>query len=153
MLRTSQHQLQRVEVDEEIMDYGPHLSTTPPPVLSSFEDATPQITHQQEVLRSLVKSVSFNRASQDLNNKFSRLIITNDGKLVLFAPSNSFADIDLHEHVEVCEFLVQAMNLRDKYVYKPKLLWKHEATPAEKPPFDPFNCEIPGPSGVSSTLY
>lgn len=32
----------------------------------------------QEVLRSLLNSVAFSRASQDLENKFSRLIITNN---------------------------------------------------------------------------
>eukprot|EP00026_Physarum_polycephalum_P002266 Phypoly_transcript_02272.p1 GENE.Phypoly_transcript_02272~~Phypoly_transcript_02272.p1 ORF type:complete len:845 (+),score=88.32 Phypoly_transcript_02272:103-2637(+) len=87
--------------------------------------------HQQEVLRSLLNSVAFSRASQDLENKFSRLIITNND------------DMHSEELIEVCESLLNSINMRHTYVYVPKQPWKYDTPPSEAPPYDPFNADIP----------
>lgn len=86
--------------------------------------------HQQDILRSLLNSVAFSHATQDLENQFSRLIITNND------------DIVGEELVEVCESLMHSINLRHAYIHVPEKPWKHDATPSENPPYEPFGGPI-----------
>ncbi|EGC36820.1 AMP deaminase [Dictyostelium purpureum] len=64
-------------------------------------------------------------AKKDQTQFFQRIILTNE------------SESDIEEYSEVAEQLLDAVNLREKYVFHPKI-WKADAVPGEKPPYHPF---------------
>ncbi|EGG21444.1 AMP deaminase [Cavenderia fasciculata] len=78
--------------------------------------------------QSRVNSFTFNMARQDQTHIFQRIILTNENEK------------EIEEYAEVCEELLKSINLRDKLVYHPKL-WRPDALPSDKPPYNPFHTE------------
>ncbi|KAK5582376.1 hypothetical protein RB653_003959 [Dictyostelium firmibasis] len=75
-----------------------------------------------------INSFTFNMARKDQTQLFQRIILTNE------------SESEIEEYAEVAEQLLDAINLREKYVFHPKI-WKADATVGEKPPYLPFETE------------
>eukprot|EP01132_Coremiostelium_polycephalum_P005159 gene5159-6421_t len=84
--------------------------------------------------QSRVNSFTYNMARKEQSHTFQRIILTNE------------SEKDIDEYGEVAEQLLESINLRDKYVFKSKSIWKEDAAPSEKPPYNPFSPEYTPPS-------
>ncbi|KAF2068480.1 hypothetical protein CYY_010196 [Polysphondylium violaceum] len=92
------------------------------------EDSS-QFTYREYMEEDKINSFTYNMAKKDSTNVFQRIILTNEHEK------------DIEEFAEVAEQLLDAINLRNKYIYTPKI-WKEDATPSEKPPYNPFEPEF-----------
>jgi len=92
------------------------------------EDSS-HFTYRDYMEEDKINSFTYNMAKKDSANVFQRIILTNEHEK------------DIEEFAEVAEQLLDAINIRNKYIYTPKI-WKEDATPSEKPPYNPFEPEF-----------
>eukprot|EP01112_Ceratiomyxa_fruticulosa_P010299 TRINITY_DN2716_c0_g2_i4.p1 TRINITY_DN2716_c0_g2~~TRINITY_DN2716_c0_g2_i4.p1 ORF type:complete len:463 (-),score=81.09 TRINITY_DN2716_c0_g2_i4:574-1962(-) len=94
------------------------------------------VQSEEAKIHDLLHTITYSRARSDPENSFRRLIITND--------LEEQAKLELL--VEEIEPLIEAINLRKKYLYTPKYHWPRNVPPSDKCPYTPFTKDIPGPS-------
>ncbi|EFA76108.1 AMP deaminase [Heterostelium album PN500] len=80
-----------------------------------------------------INSFTFSQAKQDQQHTFQRIILTNENEK------------DIAEYVDVCQELLKAINLRNRYIFHPKI-WKEDAPPSDRPPYNPFTTAPSQPS-------
>ncbi|GAM21170.1 hypothetical protein SAMD00019534_043450 [Acytostelium subglobosum LB1] len=76
-----------------------------------------------------INSFTFNMAKQDQQHTFQRIILTNENEK------------DIEEYSDVCMELLKMVNLRNRYLFQPKV-WHADTAPSEKPPYSPFQSPI-----------